>query len=150
MDTWLVFPDQPSPILPILEVIMPVTVVLAVGLDSSLLASQSSLWQSAGYVVTSTGSIREAIVYIRDGDFDLVLLGHSIPDDSRERFAFLVKAIGPRTPVVSITDSANHRDKFADATVRNEPISLLQCIGEVMAERSRSPMASRALPGVAA
>lgn len=129
---------------------MPVTVVLAVGLDSSLLAGQISLWQSAGYVVTSTGSIREAIVHIRDGDFDLVLLGHSIPADSRERFAFLVKAIGSRTPVVSITDSANHRDSFADATIRNEPISLLQSIGEVMAERSRSPLASRALPGVAA
>lgn len=129
---------------------MPLTVVLAVGLDSSLLAGQSSLWQSAGYIVTSTDSIREAIVLIRDGDFDLVLLGHSIPADSRERFAFLVRAIGSRTPVVSITDSASHRDSFADATVRSEPISLLQSIGRVMAERSRSPVASRALPGVAA
>lgn len=129
---------------------MPLTVVLAVGLDSSLLAGQSSVWQSAGYIVTSTDSIREAIVFIRDGDFDLVLLGNAIPTDSRERFAFLVKAIGPRTPVVSITDSASHRDSFADATVRNEPISLLQSIGELMAKRSRSPVPSRALPGIAA
>ncbi len=123
---------------------MPTTVVLAVGLDSSLLAGQNSHWQSAGYAVTSTGSIREAIVHIRDGDFDLVLLGHSIPADSRERFAFLVKAIGPRTPVVSITDSASHRDSFADATIRNELIGLLKSIGELMAARSRSPVPSRA------
>lgn len=129
---------------------MPLTVILAVGLDSSLLAGQISLWQAAGFVITSTGSIREAIVHIRDGDFDLVLLGHSIPADSRERFAFLVKAIGPRTPVVSISDSADHRDHFADATVRNEPTSLLQSIGELMAERPRSSLPSRALPGVAA
>jgi DNA-binding NtrC family response regulator len=129
---------------------MPTTVVLAVGLESSLLVGQSSVWQSAGYIVTFTGSIKEAIVHIRDGDFDLVLLGHSIPADSRERFVFLVKAIGPRTPVVSITDSAGHYDSFADATVRNEPIGLLQSIGELMAERAKSPLPSRALPDIAA
>ncbi len=129
---------------------MPLTVVLAVGLDSSLLASQSSVWQSAGYIVTSTGSIKEAIVHIRDGDFDLVLLGNAISTDSRERFAFLIRAIGSRTPVVCITDSAGHRDSFADATVRNEPTSLLQSIGELMAERSRSSAPTRATPGIAA
>jgi len=129
---------------------MPLTVVLAVGLDSSLLAGQSSLWQSAGFVVTSTGSIREAIAHFRDGDFDLILLGHAIPADSRERFAFLVRAIGSKIPVVSITDSASHRDSFADATVRIEPNSLLQSIGELMAERSGSPLPSRVTPGFAA
>lgn len=129
---------------------MPLTVVLAVGVDSSLLAGQKSVWQSAGYVFTSTGSIREAIAQIRDGDFDLVLLGNAIPTDSRERFAFLVRAIGSRTPVVSITDSASHRDSFADATMRNEPISLLQGIGELMAERAKWYAPSRTIPGIAA
>lgn len=117
---------------------MPLTVVLAVGLDSSLLADQSSIWQSAGYVVTSTNSIREAIVHIRDGDFDLVLLGNAIPTDSRERFAFLVRAIGSRTPVISITGSPSHRDIFADATIAIEPAGLLQSIDELMADRSQS------------
>lgn len=118
---------------------MSLTVVLAVGLDSSLLAGQSSVWQSAGFIVTSTGSIREAIGHIRDGDFDLILLGHSIPIDSWERLTFLIRANGSRTPVVSITDSSTGCDSFADATVRNEPSDLLQSIGELMAERAKSP-----------
>jgi DNA-binding NtrC family response regulator len=129
---------------------MPLTVVLAVGLDSSLLAAQNSVWQSAGYFVTSTGSIREAIGHIRDGDFDLVLLGHSIPTDSRERLTFLIRAIGSRTPVVSVTDSSTGCDLFADATIRNEPSNLLQSIGELMAERVKSPAPIRAMPGIAA
>jgi DNA-binding NtrC family response regulator len=129
---------------------MPLTVVLAVGLDSSLLAAQNSVWQSAGYFVTSTGSIREAIGHIRDGDFDLVLLGHSIPTDSRERLTFLIRAIGSRTPVVSVTDSSTGCDLFADATIRNEPSNLLQSIGELMAERAKSPAPIRAMPGIAA
>jgi len=57
---------------------MPLTIVLAVGVDSSLLASQRSVWQSAGCCIIAA-SIREAIAKLRDGDFDLVLLGHSIP-----------------------------------------------------------------------
>ena len=129
---------------------MSLTVVLAVGLDSSLLANQSSVWQSAGFIVTSTGSIKDAIGHIRDGDFDLVLLGHSIPVDSRERFAFLLRAIGSRTPVVSITDSPTDGDSFADATIKNEPSNLLQSIGELMAERAKSSAPSRAMPGIAA
>jgi len=128
---------------------MPVTVVLAVGLDSSLLPGQSSIWQSAGYIVTPTDSIREAIVLIRDGDFDLVLLGNTLPPDSREQLASLIRAIGSRTPVISILDCPTHRDSFADATIRNEPAGLLQSIGELMAERPRSLVPSRTTPGIA-
>jgi hypothetical protein len=51
---------------------MHLTVVLAVGLDLSLSTRQSTDWKSAGYVVISTASIREAIVHFIDGDFDLV------------------------------------------------------------------------------
>ena len=86
------------------EVLMFFTVALAVGLDSSLVAGQSSAWQSAGHSVTLVKSIGEAIVHLREGDFDLVLLGHSIPTDSRERFTFLIRESGSRTPVISLTD----------------------------------------------
>ena len=57
---------------------MPLTVVLAVGVDSYLFGPQRAIWQSAGLFVTSAGSMREAIDQFRFGDFDLVLLGHSI------------------------------------------------------------------------
>jgi hypothetical protein len=129
---------------------MPFTVVLAVGLDSSLVAGQRSVWQSAGYFVTPTKSIGEAIVHLREGDFDLVLLGHSVPTDSRERFTFLIRASGSRTPVVSITDSPTGCDSFADATIGNEPASLLKSIRELMTERGIAPAPRRATPAIAA
>jgi len=72
-------------------------------------------WQSAGYFVTWTNSIREAIEWFRVGDFDLVLLGGSIPLESRERLAFLIRASGSNTPVVSIVDSSADCDAFAEA-----------------------------------
>jgi DNA-binding response OmpR family regulator len=128
---------------------MPLTVILAVGLDSSLLASQSSVWQSAGCLVTSAGSIREAIAHFRDGDFDLVLLGRSIPADSRERLTFLIRASGSRTPVVCVADSSGDSDTFADARIRSEPMRLLEDMREIMAKRAKTPAECRAMPGIA-
>ena len=71
---------------------MPPTVVFAVGVDPSVLVSQRSVRQSAGCYVTSAGSIREAIVQLGDGDLDLILLGDSVPIESRERLTFLIRA----------------------------------------------------------
>jgi DNA-binding NtrC family response regulator len=117
---------------------MPLTLVLAVGMDSALLAGQRPIWQSAGYFVTHAGSIREAIVQLRDGDFDLVLLFHSIPAESRERLTFLIRSSGMRIPVVCVVDSSSDHDSFADATFRNEPDHLLRGIGELFANRSKT------------
>jgi DNA-binding NarL/FixJ family response regulator len=142
------FPGPLRNRIPIPEVLMSFTVILALGLDS-LVAAQRSVWQSAGYFVTPIKSISEAIVHLREGDFDLVLLGHSIPTDSRERFTFLIRESGSRTPVVSITDSSTERDSFADATIRNDPASLLKSIRELMAERARAPAPSRNMPAIA-
>lgn len=112
---------------------MPQKLVLAVGVDSSLLITQRPVWHSAGFFVTSATSIREAIVQLRDGDFDLVLLFHSIPVESRERLSFLIRSSGMQIPVVSVADSSDSHDSFADATIRNEPDALLQGIGELLA-----------------
>jgi DNA-binding response OmpR family regulator len=127
---------------------MSFTVVLALGLDS-LVAGQRSIWQSAGFFVTPIQSISEAIAHLREGDFDLVLLGHSIPTDSRERFTFLIRESGSRTPVISITDSTTERDCFADATIGNDPTSLLKNIRELVAERARATALSQALLAIA-
>jgi DNA-binding NtrC family response regulator len=115
---------------------MPLTLVLAVGVDSSLPANQRDVCQSAGCRFISAGSVREAIIQLRDGHFDLILLGPSIPIESRERLTFLVRASGSRIPVVSVTDSPGGHDSFADATIRNEPDDLQRVIGELLAKRA--------------
>ncbi len=114
---------------------MPLTVLLAVGLDSSLLKSQRSVWQSAGYYVTSADSIREGIAQFHEGDFDLILLSHSIPAENRERLTFLIRASGSRIPVICVSDSSSNCDSFADATIRGGPDNLLQGIEDLLAKR---------------
>jgi len=109
------------------------TAILAVGLDSPSTEADRRTWQSAGYFVTWTNSIREAIEWFRVGDFDMVLLGGSIPPESRERLSFLVRASGSNTPVVSITGSSKDFDSFADAAINDEPKDVFRRIGEVLA-----------------
>jgi hypothetical protein len=112
---------------------MPIAVILSVGVDIPFSRSQSQVWQSAGYCVTPAESIRDAIDHIRYGDFDLVVMGDSIPLGERERLTCLMRALGSRVPVVCVTDCSSDCAAFADATVSNEPGRLLRCIGELLA-----------------
>lgn len=122
---------------------MALIAVLAVGVKPSILASQGAPWQLAGYHITSAGSIREAIVQFRDGDFDLILLDHSIPIESRERLTFLIRTSGSQTPVVCLTDSPCDDDSFADATLRTGRADFLEVIGELLAKRIKAHAADR-------
>ena|ERR1700753_602914 len=114
---------------------MPIIVVLAIGVDSALLKTQGSLWKAAGYVVNVAGSIREAIDHFKVGDFDLVLLGSSIPAENRERLTYLIRSLGSSVPVAFIAESSSDCDRFADATLRTEPKAMLAGMRELMARR---------------
>jgi hypothetical protein len=117
------------------EVLMSSAVVLGVGLDSTMLAAQSSIWRSAGFIVTPVFSIREAIEHFEYGDFDLVLLGHSLGKEGKERLTHLIKSWASRTPVVSISNAPIEREPFADATLRNDPGEVLSKMDELIAEK---------------
>ena len=126
---------------------MPLFVVLGVGLESSLLESQSRVWRPAGYILRPACSVPEAIELFRDGDFDVVLLGHSLTAESRERLAFLIRATGSRIPVISTMDSSGNLDGFADATLAGEPNELLERIGELLVIKARISTPTTAIFG---
>ena len=123
---------------------LPLTIILAVGVDSSLMARYRPFWESAGYYVTFAESIREAIVQFRDGDFDLILLSHSLPIESRERLTFLIRTSGSGIPVVCFANSPSDNDGFADATIRNGWDDLPQVLEELLTTRSKSSVGSAA------
>lgn len=77
---------------------MPHTLVLAVGRDSVLLETRSQVLQAAGYTVIPERSLKKAVARFREGDFDLVLLCHSIPAQDRERLTLLLREHTSRTP----------------------------------------------------
>jgi hypothetical protein len=126
---------------------MATIVVLAVCLDPLLPGTQEPVWKSAGYFFKPAGSINEAINHFKAGDFDLVLLGHSISTESKERLTFLIRATGSRVPVACIAGSSGHHNSFADATFEQETGGLLTGMSELLKSKARMRAAPAMLRG---
>jgi len=114
-------------------------VVLAIGFDPWQIEAQRTVWRSAGCFVTAAESMREALGEFMGGDFDLVLLDHSIPAEDRDRLTSWIRASGSRTPVACITDSSGNPEDLAYSTIKNEPHALPRRIGELLATQTRKP-----------
>lgn len=111
---------------------MPHTVVLMVGQDRILTETRSQVLRTAGYVVVPAFTLRQAMDEFLQGDFDLVLLCHSIPEDARERLVDVLREHTSRTPIVSIASFAGQLDGFADATIETDPTLLVASLHKII------------------
>jgi DNA-binding response OmpR family regulator len=111
---------------------MPITVVLALGLDTALLEAQRDALRSAGYFVTGAGSLSAAMEEFREGDFDLVLMSESIPADSRERMIMMMRATGSRVPAVYLAETSNCLEALQTPAAGSAPHAVLRTIGELI------------------
>jgi CheY-like chemotaxis protein len=111
---------------------MPLTLVLSVGLDPVLLATRNQVLKSAGYIVVSAASVAEAVDRFRSGDFDLLVLCHSIPAIERGRLTCLIRASGSRIPVVAVSARQYQWDDFADVTLDHDPQEFLRGVEAVL------------------
>ena len=118
---------------------MSLAVILAVGVDPWLPMTQSAVWKSAGYIVISVASIKQAIDHFKAGDFDLVLLGNSISLESKERLTFLIRTFGSNIPVVCIGNPSGDHGCFADATLKNDSSELLADVEALLAKEASRP-----------
>ena len=112
------------------------TLILNVGNDAALLRSRTLLLQSRGYTVVAAYSSDDAMNRFREGDFDLVVLWHSIPGDEAKRLIRGIRDSGPATPVISVAPvSQPHPDPFATVTLGNSPEELLIAIDVALQRR---------------
>ena|SRR5579871_3477106 len=88
--------------------------ILSVSYDEPLLRTREMLLRREGYSVTSALGFTDAVENCKDGKFDLLILGHSIPDkDKRELIAVFHRQ--SKSPVLALRrhgettpDSADH------------------------------------------
>lgn len=118
---------------------MAVTLILSIGLDPDLMVTRSLVLQSAGYLVVTAFSIKEAVCRFQEGDFDLILLCHSIPTTDRNRLTAWIRASGSRIPIVSAPRRLYQDDVFVGVTVENDPAALLRVIEEAQTNGSIPP-----------
>ena len=58
--------------------------ILSVSYDETLLRTRESLLESQGYSVRSAEGFTDALKYCNAGDYDLVVMGHSIPHRDKQ------------------------------------------------------------------
>jgi DNA-binding NtrC family response regulator len=116
---------------------MPITVVLAIGLDSVLLEAQQAALRSAGYFVSPAASMCGALELFSEGDFDLVLMGQSIPAESRERLTMMIRALGSRVPMACVAESSSYFDALEAAIGESGPRAVVRNIGDAMANQKK-------------
>src|ERR1700722_8094932 len=117
---------------------MPLTIVLCVGFDLSLLRARGLVLESAGYLVESASTLKGAADRFQSGDFDLVLLCHSVPRKDRGRLTSLIRSSGSRTPIVSIAGNLGECDAFATATLEDGPSNFLARIRDVLVKAEKN------------
>jgi len=128
---------------------MPHTLVLAVGRDPVLLETRSQVLQAAGYTVIPELSLKQAVARFPEGDFDLVLLCHSIAARDRELLTQLLRQHTSRTPIVTVAATLCEFDSFTDATIGNDPKELLAGLLELLSGQEREQEISGKLKDVA-
>jgi CheY-like chemotaxis protein len=116
-------------------------IVLAVGFEPSLMTARMLVLQSAGHVVVRASSLKETIHHLQSGDFDLVLLCHSVPATDRARLSSLIRASGSRIPIVSIAGSLGECDAFASSTLEDGPNKFVAGIRDALSKANKIPTA---------
>ena len=106
--------------------------ILSVGRDLQLLKKRTSALNDAGYTVVTSTDPRMAIEDMFNGDFDLVLLCHSLTNEERERFAGIVRNYSPSTPVVIISDLEGRKYTYGTRTVRCYSEQILAAVRDMV------------------
>lgn len=107
--------------------------ILIISYDPLLLESRRLLLEQAGFIVTSVLGFVEAVTACEQaGNFDLVVIGHSIPQSEKEEFLALIKKTSS-PPVLSIALSIDPPLEAADLYVDSQdgPQALLDAVKSI-------------------
>lgn len=119
---------------------MPITLVLAVGLDSAFLDSEGKALKAAGYFVCAAQSVHAAMDEFRDGDYDLVLVGQSVEPAHRERLAAMIRRSGSSVPVLFVGEPSSYFEALAMAAGASGPREVMRS-GDLGAGKPKKPVA---------
>lgn len=114
-------------------------VLLSVGSEPDLLLLRNQVLRGAGYYVNSQTNIDEALRVFRRGDFDLVIMCHSVPEADKVKLITAIRKSRPSTPIV-IVRRDGESTSLADGSVHSLDgvNALLNCVSELLERRRQS------------
>ena len=90
--------------------------VLSISYDESIMKTRHYIFEQAGFDVISVWGFSDAMAQCKDGKFDLVVLGHTLPPQDKTA---LVSALREKChcPIVSIRKPGQSKHPDADYSV---------------------------------
>jgi CheY-like chemotaxis protein len=112
--------------------------ILSVSYDEALLNSRHLVLESHGYRVTSAWGFQAAVHACQHGSqFDLFILGHSIPNGDKEQLVSVFRA-HCSGPVIALHRANESKVKNADYQSDTDPRTLLELVARVLKPRAES------------
>lgn len=110
--------------------------ILSAGRDADLLKTRNNALAAQGYNVAAATDSVEIVDKLLNGDFDLVLLCHTIPDEDRLRVARIVGSYTPSTPVVLVSQDAAGESAAGARIVQCRPDQIMSTLTHSLARHS--------------
>jgi CheY-like chemotaxis protein len=106
--------------------------ILSVSYDAVLLSTREMLLRSAGYTVTSAEGYVDAMRKCRASDYDLLIVGHSIPHADKEAIIAELQQNCPAPVLALIRPNEPQLSGAAEAIEANRPDLLLSKVKRLL------------------
>ncbi len=106
--------------------------ILSVSYDRGLLLKRQMSLENAGFEVVSAEGAAEALEH-QSGDFDLIILGHTIPHHEKRAIATAFLKAGSHTPVLSLLRRGDPPIPEATRVIEPSPTLVLETVRSMFA-----------------
>ena len=113
--------------------------ILSVSYDAMLLKTRSMLLKGEGYRVVSAMGFEQAVAQCKAGNFDLLILGHTVPDGDKRALIMIFRKHCPAPVLVlrrpgqaAIADTEYH-------SLSDSPQRLLDLVKQILSGPGKTP-----------
>jgi CheY-like chemotaxis protein len=110
--------------------------ILSVSYDQALLATRKMLLEQQGYDVTSALGFTEAVEQCQKSNFDLFIIGHSIPDKDKLHLIETFRKHCP-APIVSLERFGEKHVPCDFHSSPYDPASFITVVSDILAGREQ-------------
>ena len=101
---------------------------LSAGRDQVLLTTRNAILRQLGCIVVSASTTHELNRRFLDGDYDVIILCHSVPADEVRHLVAMSHIYRPQTPVVFITAGNTFQVPDGLVAIDNNPHALVETL----------------------
>ena len=106
--------------------------ILSVSYDAALLRTRQLVLESRGYEVVSAEGFSEAIEKCKDGEYDLIIIGHSIPHGDKQTIVQEFHRHCP-APVLALLKTGEWQLREATASIESfDPNVVLAAVESIL------------------